>query len=154
MNSWRSVRAQRRSVFVAVTFLAALTGQAAYAQDRPFTPRRGTAMRAAIMDALRAPVQRRIGRRVIFKVSKLRVYRGWAFIEAEPRAPSGAAMNWRGTRYEEAWRSGAFGGLVHGLLRYQGRWRVVTMVIGASDVPYVGWWRQYGAPRTIFPYTE
>jgi hypothetical protein len=119
------------------------------------TPSRGSATRAMIMDAMRKPVQRRIGKAVIFVVKKLRVLGPWAFLEAEPRNRDGSVIDYTGTRFESAVRADAFGGLVHGLLRrVNGRWGVVTLVVGASDVPYVHWWRTYGAPRALFPYSE
>jgi len=119
------------------------------------TPPRGSAERAMIMDAMRKPVQRRIGKPVIFVVKTLRVLGSWAFLEAEPRNRNGSAINYTGTPFESAVRADAFGGLVHGLLRRRnGRWHVVTYIIGATDVPYVGWWRKYGAPRAVFPYSE
>ncbi len=133
--------------------LVALAAWPAAAQV--MTPPRGSAERAAIMDAMRAPVQRRIGKPVIFVVKKLRVLGPWAFLEAEPRNPDGSAIDYTGTPFESAVRAEAFGGLVHGLLKLEGgRWRVVAQAIGASDVPYVHWWRRYGAPRALLPYSE
>ena len=107
------------------------------------------------MDAMRGPVEKRIGKQVIFVVKKLRVLGPWAFLEAEPRNPNGSAIDYTGTPFESVVRAEAFGGLVHGLLRQEnGRWRVVTQAIGASDVPYVHWWRVFDAPRALLPYSE
>ena len=120
-----------------------------------YTPARGSAERKAILNALRVPVQRNVHQSVEFRILRLRVQSGWAFVEAEPQRPGGGKINYRGTRYWPAVQAGAFGGLVHGLLRKQGgRWRVVTYVVGASDVVYSPWARRYGAPRAIFPYSE
>ncbi len=119
------------------------------------TPPRGSAERAAIMDTARDPVKRRIGKPVIFVVKKLRVLGDWAFLEAEPRNSDGSRVDYKGTPFEEDERAGAFGGLVHALLRkVDGRWHVATLVIGASDVPYVDWWRRFGAPRAVLPYSQ
>jgi hypothetical protein len=36
------------------------------------------------------------------------------------------------------------------LRNVKGKWKVVQYVIGATDVPYVDWDKEYGAPRAIF----
>lgn len=132
-------------------------------QAQTHTPPRGSPERAAILDAVRDPVQRRIGKPVIFVVRTLRVMGEagvvWAFVAAEPRNPDGSRVDYTGTPFEDAVRAEVFGGLVHALLRRDagaqgGRWRLVTQAIGASDVPYVHWWRRFGAPRAVLPYSE
>jgi hypothetical protein len=123
------------------------------------TPLPGSAERKAILDALRAPVQKTLKQRpVVFKVDHLRVRGEWAFLSAVPEQPNGKAMNYRGTVYQQAIREGAFDNWVCALLRRERRaggrqrWRVVTYVLGATDVAWDGWDRRYHAPRAVFPY--
>ncbi|MCI0490013.1 MAG: hypothetical protein L0229_25760 [Blastocatellia bacterium] len=139
MNRWR------------VMFIVLSLCVSAFAQGRAYTPKPGTAERKAIMDALRAPVEKELKKRVVFKANHLKVQDGWAFLGGVPQQPGGKAMDYRGTPYQEAIRSGAFDDNIFALLRIEGgKWKVVTYVIGATDVPYIGWDEQYKAPSAIF----
>ena len=123
----------------------------AVAQDRPYTPRPGMRERQAIVDALRAPVQRELKRKVVCKIDHLRVQGDWAFMKGVPQQPGGGAMDYRGTAYQEAIDAGAFDDGIVALLRKRGgKWQVVKYVIGATDVPYVEWDKEYRAPAAIF----
>lgn len=120
-------------------------------------PALGSSEREALMDALRPAIQRDLGMKVIFKIYKLNVADDFAFVQAEPLTPSGDAVDYRKTKYKELFQDGTFdtGGNTFALLRYRsGSWRVSTFVIGPTDVAYATWWQEYGAPKSIFPYTE
>jgi hypothetical protein len=121
------------------------------ASTKPYTPARGSAERKAIIDALRIPVEKQLKQPVIFRIDQLRVQKGWAFLQGMPQTPDGGEIDYTGTVYQEAIEEGAFDGGVFALLRNEkGKWRVVQYVIGATDVPYVDWDKEYGAPRAIF----
>ena len=123
----------------------------AIAQDQPYTPKAGTKERQAIVDALREPVQRELKQKLIFKIDHLRVQGDWAFLKGVPQQPDGGAMSYRGTVYQEAIDAGAFDdGIVALLRKRRGKWQVVKYVIGATDVPYVEWDKEYRAPSAIF----
>lgn len=135
-------------------FLLALA-QAAPAQQ-VYTPERGSAERAAIMDAARVPVEAAIGKPVIFVVHHLRVSGIWAFANLEPRNPQGGPIDYRGTQYEDDVREGLFDNNVSVLLSRQGDgWVVVAYTIGATDVSWSSWPAEFkDAPRAIFPLPE
>lgn len=142
-----------RTMLRALVAALLLAGSAAGAQERPYTPARGSAERQAVMDAFRETFRRETGKPAIFEVAFLRVQRGWAFAEVVPRQPGGAAFDWRGTPLEEAWREGMMDPSSFALLRRRdGRWSVVRFAIGPTDVAWDGWGRETGAPRGIFPY--
>lgn len=123
----------------------------AVAQDQPHTPKPGARERQAIVAALRPPVERELKRKVVFKIEHLRVRGDWAFLRGVPQQPGGGAMNYRGTGYQAAIDAGAFDdGIVALLRRRGGKWRVVRYVIGATDVPYAEWDKEYNAPPAIF----
>lgn len=123
----------------------------AFAQGVPHTPKPGTAERKAIMDALRAPVQKELRKSVVFKADRLKVLNGWAFLFGVPQQPGGKAMDYSDTPYQEAIESDAFDDNISALLRKRGnKWQVVVYVIGATDVPYIGWDEEYKAPSAIF----
>jgi hypothetical protein len=123
----------------------------AIARDQPYTPRSGAKERQAIVDALREPVQRELKGKVVFKIDHLGVQGDWAFLRGVPRQRGGGAMSYRGTVYQEAIDAGAFDdGIVALLRKRRGKWQVVKYVIGATDVPYVEWDKEYRAPSAIF----
>jgi hypothetical protein len=118
----------------------------------PYTPVPGSPERKAIMDSVRESVSKELGQRVIFVVSELNVCGNWAFLEAEPRQPDGRPVDWTIGAYADAVANDVCGGYVHALLiRKDGRWRVRTHVICATDVPYVTWPYEFGAPEAVFP---
>ncbi|HEU4389117.1 MAG TPA: hypothetical protein VFV34_15050 [Blastocatellia bacterium] len=120
-------------------------------QSTPVTPKAGSPERKAIADALRVPVEKELGRKVVFKIDQLKVLDGWAFLLGQPQQPDGKRMDYRGTPYQEAKKAGAFDDGICALLNKKGdAWRVVVYVIGATDVPYVEWDKEYKAPPEIF----
>jgi hypothetical protein len=138
-----------RTAVFSLLLLAA--GLGARAQQQPYTPKQGDAERRAITDALRAPVEKQLKQKVVFKIDHLKVQNGWAFLRGVPRQPGGAALDYKGTPYETAVEEGAFDdGIVALLRKRQGKWQVVQFVIGATDVPYVEWDKEFRAPPAIF----
>ena len=90
--------------------------------------------RKAVLDALRPPVEAKIGRSVEFVVQVLRVEDGWAFVMADPQRKSGKPID--GNRYFDDFDN--MDGLrVDAVLQLKGgRWRIVDLAIGATDVWY------------------
>jgi hypothetical protein len=123
----------------------------AAAQAQTTTPAAGSAERKAIADALRAPVERELKQKVIFKVDHLKLQNGWAFLRGVPQRPGGGEVDYGSTAYNEAIKEGMFDDGIVALLRKKaGKWQVVKYVIGAADVPYVTWDKDYKAPAAIF----
>lgn len=141
---------RRSSLFLFLFIL--LFGSYASAQGKKtYTPGRGTPERQAITDALRARVQRQLKKKVVFKIDGIRVQDKWAFLRGVPQQQDGSAMDYRGTVFQDAVDSGAFDNWICALLRKRGnKWQVVDYVLGATDVPYVGWDKKYRAPAAIF----
>jgi len=143
-----------RHIITALLFgvtLAALPGMAV-AKSCPYTPAAGTAERKAITDSVRVPVMKALGQRVVFVVKQLKVCGNWAFLEAEPQQPDGRPVDWTIGTYADAVADDMCGGYVHALLvKKGGRWHVREDVICATDVPYVGWANEFGAPAALFP---
>ncbi len=138
--------------FVCLLVLAFACGffSTAFAGDI-YTPKPGSPERKAIADALRAPVKTELQTDVIFKINRLKVQGEWAFLAGVPLKPNGSEMDYKGTVYQEAIREGAFDGGIFALLRKtDGQWITVRYVIGATDVPYVDWPQELGAPKAIF----
>ena len=117
----------------------------------PHVPEKGSVERKAIVDALRAPIEKTLKQPVIFKIDHLKAQNGWAFLTGRPQSPDGSAIDYTGTVYQDAVDSGAFDdGIVALLRKVKGKWTVVQYVIGATDVPYVDWDKKYRAPKGVF----
>lgn len=149
-----AVGAKRWAMLAGVAFLMLASDLARpVAAETAATPTPRSPERKAILDALREPVERELGAPVDFKVNLIRVAGNWALMTGVPQRPGGRAIDYRRTRYAQAMREGVFDDNVQALLRREGRgWRVVTHVIGATDVSWAAWPEKYpAAPRSLFP---
>ena len=140
----------RNGLGLVVAASAALWAGVASAADF-ITPQRGSAERSAILDAVRVPVEKDLGPRVVFVIRTLRMGEGWAFLSAEPQRPSGAPIDYRLTPYADDVAADMFGGEVAALLQWQdGAWVVRALSIGHTDVVWDTWDQDFGAPRALF----
>lgn len=107
--------------------------------------------RAAILDAARFPVTEALHKRVLFKVERLHAEGGWAFVAAEMREPDGRRVSYAGTPLAGEARQGFLSDNFAALLRRDGaRWVVVAQAVGPTDVPWVTWSADHGAPPALF----
>lgn len=121
------------------------------AQSTSYIPPTGSLERKQILESLRVPVEAELKKKVVFKVDHLKVQGGWAFMRGIPQQPGGKAMQYKGTKYQDAIEAGAFDDWICALMQKQrGRWRVIRYVIGATDVAYEGWDKELRAPSGIF----
>ncbi len=127
---------------------------AAFAQ-KIYTPEKGSAERTAIFNALRVPVEKTLKQKIQFSADHFNVQGSWAFLSGEPQNSSGGKPDFKGTEYQEAIDAGMFDNNFFALLKKtRGKWKVVTYQIGCTDVCYYTWWKDYKAPKAIFPYVE
>ena len=137
------------ALIVVLTFAAAAFAQAAY------TPAKNSTERAAILGALRVPVERELKQKIQFSIENFKVSGNWAFVSGDPQNMNGGKPNYKGTPYQEAIDADMFDNNFFALLKKtSGKWKVVTHAIGCTDVCYATWWKDYKAPKAIFPYTE
>ncbi len=116
-----------------------------------FTPAKDSPERIAIMDALRVPVGKELKQEVIFTVDKLKVQGDWAFFAGQPKSKDGGALNWKITKYQKFIDSGDFEEGLYALLKNTGgKWEVVKYLMNCHDVCYLGWDKEYKAPKAIF----
>ena len=121
------------------------------AQDVPQTPEPNSSERKAIVDTLRAPVEKELKQKVVFLIHRLKVQNGWAFLEGVPQQPDGRPVNYAITPHRTALEAGAFDDGILALLRKEkGAWRVVVYGIGSTDYPAPSWQQKYKAPPGIF----
>jgi len=113
----------------------------------------GDPLRRPLLDTLRPAIQRDLGGQAVqFMVDRLRVQGDWAFYAGSIQQPNGRPIDFGKTRYASALENGVFDGPgTYALLRRNGgRWRVVTFVIGPTDVAYLAWPDEYRAPAALF----
>ena len=128
------------------------TGSAPVPDPRLHAPKDGSHEYKAILDALRVPVEQKLQQKVLFVVQGIEVQDGYAFMQGRPVQPDGAHIDYSHTVYSEAVQAGAFDDAVSALLRWRaGSWTVLTYNIGATDVTWLPWASDYGAPEAIFP---
>lgn len=118
---------------------------------RLHTPASGTAERKAILDTLRVPVEKELNQSVVFVIDTLKVEDDFAFVLGQTVQPSGAPIDYSKTPYLQAVQAGAFSDEAMGLLHWNGGWKVLIYNVGATDVAWLDWGQQYGAPQAIFP---
>lgn len=137
------------SLYVVLVLAGTSFAQSAY------TPTKGSKERTAILDALRAPVEKELKQKIQFSINDFKVQDNWVFLSGEPQNPAGGRPNYQGTEYQEAIDSDMFDYNFFALLRKTGgKWKVVTYAIGCTDVCYLQWQKDFKAPKAIFPYTE
>lgn len=137
------------AVLLLLTFASAARAQAAY------TPEKGSPERKAILEALRAPVERDLKQKIVFVTDNFKVQGSWAFVSGTPQNSSGGVPDYSGTKYADQVESGAFDHNFFALLKKSsGKWRVTNYALGCTDVCYLDWWRRYRAPKAIFHHTE
>ncbi len=137
------------SLSIVLMFAFAAFGQKVY------TPEKGSAERKAILDALRAPVEKELKQKIQFAINDFNVSGTWAFLSGEPQDASGNRPNYEGTEYREQVEADMFDNNFFALLKKTGgKWKVVTHAIGCTDVCYAMWWKDHKAPKAVFPYTE
>ena len=140
-----------RSLRLLLPALVMLSVASAASAQEAQTPAPGSAERKAIADALRAPVERELKQKVVFKIDHLKTLDGWAFLRGVPQRPGGGKVNYSATPYRQRIDDGVFDDWICALLRKKsGKWQVVKYVIGATDVVYEGWDAEYKAPSEIF----
>lgn len=127
---------------------------AAFAQ-KVSEPEKGSTERTAVLNALRVPVEKALKQKIQFSVQMIRVQGNWAFVNGEPQNSSGEKPDYSNTEFQEAMDEGMFDNNFQALLKKTGgKWKVVTYAIGCTDVCYATWWKDYKAPKAVFPYTE
>jgi hypothetical protein len=103
--------------------------------------------RAAIMDALRAPVSADLGTAVEFVVKRARICGDWAFVIATPQKPGGEPIDWSQTTV----CAGDTSHLAGGLARKDGmNWSLVDYALCPSDVAWADWPAKHKAPPELF----
>ena len=126
----------------------------AFAQ-KAYSPAKGSKERTAIFNALRVPVEKELKQKVQFEIQTFKMQGNWAFLNGNPQKMDGEQPDYSNTGYQEAIDADMFDNNFQALLKKTGgKWKVVTYLIGCTDVCWLGWDKQYKAPKAIFPNAE
>jgi len=107
--------------------------------------------RAAILDVVRVSVQRRLGIKVVFVVTRLTRHGDWAFAGLRPRTQAGGRIDYRRTFYAKNFDPEQDSDNVLVLLRRNGTsWTIVEEAFLPTDVAWVDWETKYKLPRALF----
>jgi hypothetical protein len=99
-------------------------------------PGPGSPQRAAIMDALRPAIERKLAGPVEFVIQRIGVRDGWALVIADPQRPGGGKINPRRHFPNEVIQF-MDGLTINAILRFSGGgWTLVDHAIGPTDVWY------------------
>jgi len=140
----------RRTMLALLASAALLPLTPVAAQSIVLVPR-GSPERKAILDVVRAPVERRLGIKVIFEVQRLAMFGDWAFAEVHPRTEAGGRIDYRRTRYARDYVPDLDSDLVLALLRRSGAsWVLVQEAFLPTDVVWEEWIKSYKLPRRLF----
>ncbi len=139
----------RRQLLIVLVGAAAVLNAPTHAQIALIE--RGSPERTAILDVVRASVQRRLGIKVIFVVERLAVFGEWAFAGLRPRTEKGGRIDYRRTLIAKDFDPEQDSDTVHVLLRRQGvAWQIVEEAFLPTDVVWEEWERKYKLPRQLF----
>ena len=106
--------------------------------DATAQPAPCSVQRAAIMDALRPAIERKLAGPVEFVVQRAAVRDGWALIIADPQRPGGGKINPR-RHFPNEVIEFMNGLTINAILRFSGGgWTLVDHAIGPTDVWYCG----------------
>ena len=115
------------------------------------TPDTGSPERKALLDAARAPLERRLHQPVRFAVDRLTLAGDWAFLHAHMQGAGGRPLDFAGTEFEPAASHGALSRVYAALLeRNAGQWTVKAEAVGPTDPAWAAWAQAYGAPAALF----
>lgn len=111
---------------------------------QPYSPPRGSTERAAILDALRKPLEKDAKQKIIFHDVQIKVMNGWAFVYAYARDTDGKALKQWGDFIDPG---------TGGLLRKTKKgWEVLDWGTATDSSPIEDAMQRFpNAPRAIFP---
>jgi hypothetical protein len=112
-------------------------------------PAKGSAERAAILDAIRPAIEAQMRSPVEFNVETMRTDGNWAFVIALPQHPGGKPIDMETTAF--AGQEDEMDGLaVLGLARFvKGHWVHIDDIIGPMDAAQTGWIKNYQVPEAV-----
>ncbi len=115
------------------------------------TPDVGSAERRQVLDAVRAPLEKKLGQDVRFDVEQMKVGDGWGFLYARMQDAGGGAIDYAKTPMADAAKQGYVSPVYVALVqRVDQHWQLRAEAIGPTDLAWADWSQKYGAPQALF----
>ena len=132
-------------------FGLAITTMNLPAHAQQYSPAANSAEFKAMVTAIDAGIRAELKQPVVVDTETVTRNGEWAFVVASLLDNSGRAYRYVGTPLEEAAANGGVSNAYAALLRLRdGKWTLVTQVIGPGDVAWEDWPTRYGAPAALF----
>ncbi len=128
-------------------------------RSRVYVPERNSEERTEQMEAIHKLYDPKFPKQAVVFSPVSDSYRSdgnWAFLHVMIFQKNGKPVDFTHSEYKELWNQGAMdsNGIMLLFKKERGHWRIVQAADFPTDVPYGCWWRQYGADKELFPYTE
>lgn len=109
-------------------------------------------LRTLLLNTLRVPIEKELKQPVRFVVDVLKVEGEYAFFRGNTKDAFGKDIDFSKTTYRELLEQGFFDGDATAALlkKVNGKWSVMTYVIGPTDVAWANWSDEYHAPAVLF----
>ena len=146
-----------RPFFITILTLVAACTQAPSTTEAPPEPPVMSERSAAMLSALTPVIAAEIGGPVRLDLKQVNVQEEWAWLAVQPLRPDGSAIVWSTTALASRYENGAMdeSGATYALLEQEnGAWRIVTHVIAPTDMAWLSWPAEYGAPAEIMGFTD
>ncbi|HPI54088.1 MAG TPA: hypothetical protein PLU10_05300 [Chitinophagaceae bacterium] len=136
-----------KTIRILVIFL--LTAMTLHAQQNINIPNHPE--RKASLQSLRLSIEKELKQPVKFVVNQLRMEKNYAFFSGQVKDAQGKDIDFRKTPYRELVMNDMFDGdATYALLKkVKGVWKVVTYVIGPTDVAWGDWPSKYGVSAKL-----
>ena len=144
-----------RALVVALGLAVAACSQPTSAPTPPAieAPTGADAQAEALLAVITPTVSTELGVPVSLEQSHIRIMNEWAWVIAIPRQPNGAPIDWMTTTRASAYENGVMdeSGATYTLLKQEaGAWGMVAQTIAPTDVAWLSWPEEYGAPAALF----
>lgn len=136
-----------KTIFGALLFF--LTSATLFGQQNINTPNHPE--RKATLQSLRLSIEKELKQPVKFVVHALRREKNYAFFSGQVKNKLGDDIDFRKTSYRQLVIEGLFDGdATYALLKkVNGKWKVITYVIGPTDVAWSDWPDKYGVSMKL-----
>lgn len=107
-------------------------------------------IRKTMLDLVRGPMERNVGMKLKFVVEKMVRQDYFVFLRFTPISANGNKINWKRTKWREAYDAGAFDPSGAALFKLVGsHWKMLTWAFGGTDVYWEPWPEQFGCSKAL-----
>lgn len=113
----------------------------------------GPSKATSAVEVVQAAIAKELDMDVSLKVETLRQNGEWAFLAGLPLTADGRRIDYSQTKFADDVREGYFDDGFVALARRARKdadnWVLVTLSLGATDAPFVGWPEEFGVPKAL-----